>query len=356
MVKTIYLKPTDTCNLDCSHCFTSGSKGAKTAWDIPKVSRWVSDLSKQYPDDHIHVELHGGEPFLRPIEEHWEFAQSLQTLMGDDYTRVSIGGTTNLVYKLYPEHIEFFTTVMGSRLGTSWDPVYRFKNDRMYDLWKDNLKLLKSHGVVLKMFVTVTDELLNWNIADLLSLWEDFGVDEIAIERLTGGGNADENPYLFPDNRLVDRFYYDLYWEYKSKRPNFEIVTLDTLEEKFETGQFKVDTNCRDCEQNLFTVGADGAIGGCANGAQSESVGRTDDPVDEFLVSEGRLARITKELDYPENCLTCDLFDVCGGDCHRLVWQGDSCPGLRLLLSHFKYGIAEDQTAASSTTIPVMQL
>ena len=56
------------------------------------------------------------------------------------------------------------------------------------------------------------------------------------------------------------------------------------------------------------------------------------------------MARITKEMDYHPNCLTCNLFDVCGGDCHRLVWQGDSCPGLRQLLSYFKYGAAETKT------------
>lgn len=356
MSKMVYLKPTDTCNLDCSHCFTSGSKGAKTVWNIPAAAQWITDLSDNYPDDLIHIELHGGEPFLRPIEEHWTFVEKLKSLMGDRYDHISIGATTNLVYRLTSKHLDFFKTEMGGRVGTSWDPVYRFKNDRMYDLWQDNLKTVKAAGVIIKMFVTVTDELIRWDLDKLLDLWEGFGVDEIAVERLTGGGNAEENPYLFPDNRLVDRFYYDLYWAYKRRNPSFEIGTLDTLEEKFSTGQYKVDTNCRTCEQNLFTLGADGAIGGCANGARVESVGRMEDPVEEFLVSDGRVSRITKELDYHEQCLTCDLFDVCGGDCHRLVWQGNSCPGLRLLLSHFKYGEAEYQGKPLPQAIPIVQL
>lgn len=338
-MKTVYVKPTDTCNLDCNHCFTSGSKGAKTIWDIDKVTDWISDLANSFADEHLHVELHGGEPFLRPIEEHWEFTDKLKKKVGEvRWEDISIGGTSNLVYKLTDKHIKFITEVMGKRIATSWDPVYRFKTDRMYQQWLGNLKTLSGVGVTLKLFVTVTDQLLTWDIDELIHLWGTFGVDEIAIERLTHDGNALDNPHMFPDNRKIDKFYYDLFFAYKRLSPKYTINTLDTIEEKFTTNRYKVDTNCRTCEQNLFTIDGAGNIGGCTNGAKEEANGTIDDKVDEFLVSEGRLDRIVKEMDVNPNCLSCNLLDVCGGDCHRLPWQGDSCPGLRQLLTHFKYG------------------
>lgn len=341
-MKVVYVKPTDTCNLDCDHCFTSGSKGAKTVWDIEKTTDWIAGLAKKFPDEHIHIELHGGEPFLRPIEEHWEFAIQLSTKVGmTRWQDMSVGGTTNLIYKLTEKHIRFIEGVMGKRVGTSWDPVYRFKTERMYKQWLGNLKTLRDRDNTVKMFVTVTDELLNYNVDELIRLWEKFGVAEIDIERLTSDGNAVENPHIFPDNRAVDKFYYDLYFAYKRLAPKYRINTFEQLEEKFETHNYKSGTNCRTCEQNLFTIDGEGRIGGCANGAKVEANGTLDEPLDEFLFSEGRMERITKELDINPNCLSCHLFDVCGGDCHRLVWQGNSCPGLRMLLSHFKYGQTE---------------
>ena len=37
----IYLKTTETCQLDCSHCFTSGSLGRKIYFDVDKNYRLV---------------------------------------------------------------------------------------------------------------------------------------------------------------------------------------------------------------------------------------------------------------------------------------------------------------------------
>jgi radical SAM protein with 4Fe4S-binding SPASM domain len=198
----------------------------------------------------------------------------------------------------------------------------------------------------MKLFVTATDQLIRYDPVELLELWSTFGVKIIAVERLTSDGNAVDNPHLFPDNRVVDQWYYELYRAYKAHSWPFSISTFTAIDEKFETNNYKVDTNCRTCEQNLFTIDGSGNIGGCANGAKAESNGTINEDLDEFLMSEGRLDRITKELDHHPNCLTCHLFDVCGGDCHRLVWQGNSCPGLTKILSYLKYG--------EPKTIPVM--
>lgn len=197
-MKVVYIKPTDTCNLDCDHCFTSGSKGAKTVWDIDKVAQWASELGQRFPEEHLHLELHGGEPFLRPIDEHWQFANAVRSRVSvERWEDISIGATTNLIYKLTDRHVEFFKTMMSSHVGTSWDPVYRFKTERMYTQWRNNLTMLRAQGITIKMFVTVTDQLLTYDIDELIHLWGEFGVTEIAVERLTSDGNAVDNPTCF---------------------------------------------------------------------------------------------------------------------------------------------------------------
>lgn len=331
-VKTIYVKTTDTCNLNCAHCFTSGRYGGKLAWDPIKSQRWLRDFIAQHPEsEHFHIELHGGEPFLVPLS-------SIKTFLAPfvDDPRISVGATTNLVYRLTPELVEFIKTTLAARIATSWDGWGRFENRRQYRLWRRNLRTLKAAGVTVKLFVTVTRKLLARPVEKLLALLERLGVDEVAIERLTLDGNARLHPGLFPDNRAQDQYYYDLYRAYRARSWSFRITTLEVIEEKFRTRAFKVDTNCRTCEQQLVTMNADGSLAGCPNGAARERSGSIEEPVETFLLSEARLTRITKELDYDPRCLRCELFDVCGGDCHRLPWQGNSCPGLRKLLTHFK--------------------
>lgn len=58
------------------------------------------------------------------------------------------------------------------------------------------------------------------------------------------------------------------------------------------------------------------------------------DPVEEFLISDGRVDEIAKELTWHDNCLSCDVFDLCGGDCHRLPWQDGRCGGLKNTLRY----------------------
>ena len=56
----VYVKTTETCNLNCSHCFTSGINGRKIYFDAKKTANWCNQLDTQ--DNHIHFEYHGGAP------------------------------------------------------------------------------------------------------------------------------------------------------------------------------------------------------------------------------------------------------------------------------------------------------
>ena len=46
----IYLKTTETCQLDCSHCFTSGSLGRKIYFDVDKTIDWFRRLKNGIPE------------------------------------------------------------------------------------------------------------------------------------------------------------------------------------------------------------------------------------------------------------------------------------------------------------------
>ena len=66
----VYLKTTDTCQLDCKHCFTNGKNGAKGWFDEIKTVEFFKRLKQKFPHyNNANISFHGGEPMLCPIEK-----------------------------------------------------------------------------------------------------------------------------------------------------------------------------------------------------------------------------------------------------------------------------------------------
>lgn len=330
-LKTIYVKTTGTCNLDCSHCFTSGKNGDKTQFDPEKTAAWINDFMAQYDPGNTgyHLEIHGGEPFLVPLEKLEDFASRF-----GDMSNVSMCANSNLVFKLTDGIIDFIKKYFDSRIGTSWDHWIRFGNDKQLALWKANLVKLKSHDISIHLKVSISKQMVAMTPDWFLDQMESFGVTDVALERLTVGGNSVWNPDVFPDNNDQDNWYLAVLKRYKERKLSFAITTLDNLIMKIKYNVLKVDTNCRNCEQNLVTINSNGSLGGCPNMASQHKHATIEEGAKVFLDSDGRVDEIARELTFPEGCLHCDVFDLCGGDCHRLPWQNGRCGGLKNTLRY----------------------
>jgi sulfatase maturation enzyme AslB (radical SAM superfamily) len=111
MHRTVFIKTTEACQLNCKHCFTTGNKPPRNYIDGIFVADWIKRFVEHLPADSMHFELHGGEPFLAPpILLNWIV----------DHIRLyspwaSVGATTNLTYALTDELLEFMTTKLNSR-------------------------------------------------------------------------------------------------------------------------------------------------------------------------------------------------------------------------------------------------
>lgn len=329
----IYLKTTETCNLNCKHCFTSGTNGAKIYWDHVKVANWLQRLSKETAaSPHVHLEFHGGEPFLADLDSLQYVYDNCQDL----WTSQSWGITTNLTFKLTEDKIAFIQGPLGNRVGTSWDPDIRFANPKQYDLWRKNVQTLVDLGVTVKLFVSVTKGTVAMNPLDLLEWIRDLGVKELALERLTGNGNALLHPEIFPTNLEQDRWFLKMHEQSETAgaRSWFENEFFETIYSKFETGFTGGGTFCRDCEEKLFTVNADGTVAGCPNSAPEQSFGTIEQDIQDLLISPQRLENIACERSRDPRCYECDVFQYCNSDCHQLEWQGDICGAPKSLMRH----------------------
>lgn len=333
MHRTVYLKTTDTCNLNCHHCFTNGSQGRKIFWDHEKVSDWIFRLNETLSDqDSVHFELHGGEPFLAPLETLrsvvWE-AKKLNP-------RFSFAAATNLVYKLTDEIRQFICHDLDNGISTSWDPSIRFANKKQFELWSENLKTMISDGVNVTLNISMSRDVLSLEIEPLLLWIKQLGIKDLAFERITEHGNAVDNRDHIPSNVEVDAWYVKLH-EATVKlgaRDWFYNVLLEDVYAKFEKHITNNGTFLRACEERLFTLNADGTIGGCPNAAPLIQYGHIEDTIDALNRSPGRLTVMAKEKMRHEGCLTCEVFQFCGSGCYQLKWEDNVCPSPKTLMRH----------------------
>ena len=325
-----YIKTTETCNLNCDHCFTNGKNGRKIYFHPESIADWCNRVKQYQPNANAHFEYHGGEPFLAPIEDMWKFYNLTQ----EHWPNATYGITTNLVHKLTPAKLEFIEKVLDNRIGTSWDPEIRFENQKQIDLFESNIKLLLDRGCTIKLFVSLTRDCVNIEPIKLLEYVKGLGVQEMDIERVTSNGLATKNLSVFPSNVEMQEWFLKMHEqmiEYDA-RHWFHNGFMENVYAKFEKGFTKAGTFCRDCEQKLFTINADGTIAGCPNSAPTDAWGHVMDDVATSLNAPKRCGIIAEELSRDPRCYDCPVYKYCGGDCHQLAWEGDVCPAPKLLM------------------------
>ena len=333
-----YLKTTETCNLNCKHCFTNGVNGPKIYWDYISTANWIKRFVKFRKDsileDSIHCEFHGGEPFLVPVQQMRHVWNECKDLIPN----LSWGITSNLVFKLDDEKLDFIKECLGNRIGTSWDSSIRFSNEKQRELWTTNVKTLLKNDTEIKLFISVTKDTIQIEPIELLRWVKSLGIKELAFERLTGNGNANLHPEIFPTNVEQDAWFLKMHMQSEEfgAREWFENEFLESVYDKFETNFNKAGTFCRDCEEKLFTINADGSISGCPNSAPEFQFGHINDSIKTLINSPIRLDNIACERSRDPRCYSCDVFEYCGGDCHQLAWQDDICGAPKSLMRHLK--------------------
>ncbi|MAZ47366.1 MAG: hypothetical protein CME65_02315 [Halobacteriovoraceae bacterium] len=330
-----YIKTTETCQLNCDHCFTNGSNGQKGFFDENRVIDFMHKLKNKVPQINSgSVTFHGGEPMLCPPEKMIDLWQACRDLWPSLFWSIQ----TNLTYKIDPIKLTFFEKVCQKTWGTSWDYDLRWKSKRSSDLWRSNIKELAQDGHNITVIVSLSKKLLQEKepievIEDLAEL----GVKHVNFERITSNGNAIANKRVFPSNKDLDHWF-DKMWRQSVNQKTYQYIDNLFFDSILTSAVFNTFSGCRcrQCEQKVFTINADGSIGGCPNTAAESPFAHINENIDDILFNPGRLCNIEKESRRNQACYTCEVYDICNGDCHQLAWENGVCAAPKTLMSAVK--------------------
>ena len=330
----IYLKTTETCQLNCKHCFTNGTNGRKVYFDPDQVIDWFTRMHQVAPNiQNGNVAFHGGEPFLAPVED----MRKVWLACKDLWPNVWWTTTTNLAYKLTDEMRAFMKEALFNGISTSWDKNMRFDNPKQEELWRKNLDTLIADGHNVTLNISINRDIINMDPRDLIEFIKDLKVNYVHFERITPNGNATLNKEIFPSNIELDQWILKL-WDASVEMESHKYFA-NTLFDSVLTSFINTTHSgcrCRSCEQKIFTLNADGTIGGCPNSAVDNTFGTLNDSIPALLGSEGRLENIVCESQRNPNCYGCEVFDICNGDCHQLAWEGNVCAAPKSLMKKLK--------------------
>lgn len=331
----VYMKTTDTCQLNCDHCFTSGSTGKK-GWFNVKQSIHFFEQMKKYRR-HInngHFSFHGGEPMLCPTDLMFEFWHGVRELWPNLWWTVQ----TNLTYKLTDDKMDFFEKICNKSFGTSWDYGIRWKNKAQTELWENNVKELAQAGHQLTVMVSLNKRLIEEKEPiEIIDHLTGLGVKHVNFERLTPNGNATLNSHIFPKNADLDKWFMKM-WDQTLEHKTWKYIDnmfLDSLLTSYVHNTFS-GCRSRQCEQKIFTINADGTVGGCPNDATTKHYGTIYDPIESVLFSPNRACNVQAESLRNPVCNTCPVYDICNGDCHQLSWEEEVCASPKTLMVHLR--------------------
>lgn len=331
---TIYVILTNRCNLNCDHCYRTDKTNKFIDCNklTGSVASWIIQFANSHKQHNVTVHLHGGEPLLYDIKTAIEFINRIKAATSN--VRVAI--TTNLTCKLDETIMQLFDLIDDRIIQTSWDYHIRFKNDKQLQLWKSNIKRLNQLGWIVQPTICITSKLIeNCTASELYDQMLALGCKRVNFERLTVNTNVLNNN-LRPTNKQLDQFLVDCYKTYVQYHADGrlqEIPLFHSIEQSISR-KF-VGCRARKCASTVITINPDLSIASCPNIFAATTGSFNCDQTHGKL-----LAIIQQESIRPNECLECEYYQYCNGDCFQLqqstalVHDDSSCHGLKRLYQY----------------------
>lgn len=322
---TVYLKPTNQCNLRCQHCFIPDEQKEEALF-MPEeyLDRIKEKLPYLAP---VHVVFHGGECTLAGVDFFWNAYEKFK----ESAYRFSI--QTNLLC-INNDWINFIKNVCDGRLGTSYDYKIRFygKYEKLYDVWLEKIRFLLGNDIWITVNITLTKLLYNEGVEKLFEIINEFrklGIKEFHLERFTPQGRGKSSVSLLG---LTSEEFYSYLTEiakhYMDTVISGDFYFLNPIDSLLVNIPDK-GASCwsGNCLETMITINPDGTVSTCPDLAVERELilgNIITDSIENIMFNMKRISGIKRQKTFTCNCR---YLNVCHGGCphHFYGADGNEC-------------------------------
>lgn len=341
-----YVKPTNYCNVGCTHCYLPVSVRAnKERLSLERVERMahlLRDMAAARRAPGIQVLWHGGEPLTIPVSWFYAAADILDGVLGHDGYVESI--QTSLI-PLKPEHLPWIRDRLGGGVGSSIDFSQRMIQgsvEAYHELWMSKVRMARDAGLVVIPGLVPTRAELGRE-ATILAWMTERGFTHFNVDRYNSYGQA------FPDRPS------------NAEHAQFLIRLFDaTMRQIDATGHAPViniidavlngilhglggDRWGGSCQSDFVVVEPDGGLNTCPDKSTIEQPhANVDDGWEGFAKSRFRRKWIRHQsLSHKQPyCMSCENNSWCRSGCpitpNGPVEGEDECSGYKSFITHVR--------------------
>lgn len=341
---TAYVKPTNRCNVGCTHCYLPESvradRNRMSDETLAATARFLGDMQTRGRHDGAHVLWHGGEPLV--LRADWYFKA------GELLDRVLPGHTESMQTSLIPlrsDHLELIKTRFGSFVGSSMDFSQRQINgsvEAYHRLWMKKVDMARAEGITVVAGVVPTRRELGQEAA-MVKWFVDRDFDAFNIDRYNAYGTYfDDRPSNLQHSYFLMGLFDALMQEMETtgSSPMNGAIRASLTGVIYGIGGDRWGGSCMN---DFIVVEPDGALNNCPDKSSfEESFGNVNAGFDEFAKSRFRKKWVRHQnLTHKEDhCHGCENQHFCQSGCpitpNGAAHGEDECSGYRTFLHHVR--------------------
>lgn len=345
VMKSIAVKLTNRCNLNCLHCYDTIARN--NICDMPAYIRnqtikYIRKQALENSTDIYLITLIGGEIGILNPDVILHFMEELL-----DLHNVCFMISTNLTYELSEKWMKIFRNSINPTTGiptitSSWDESIRFKTQTQEEKTLNNIKYLYENGIVVSVSTVLTTILLkNKTPKQLFQMFQKYSITTIVLEPLVPIGNAIINKNIIPLNRDKDKWLSNAYLALK-QYPTISFEDFDELEYAI---RYKTSLNLCNSLDDECVVNTNGSLAFLKNNSQ-QTYGNVFGEFD-----TNKYFKLSKCIHYyNEECIRCKFYGIlCHGTCRTCLYDDSGCPGHKLLFDVIQQYVKKQQNLQCTT-------
>lgn len=345
---TVYLKPTNFCNVGCSHCYLPESvranKDKMSDETLHKVMQFLKEMKESGRHEQIFFLWHGGEPLVLPASYFVNAGKIIdQYFHGDEI--IEAVQTSLIPFK--QDFVELVHTRWRGEIGSSIDfdsRLIKGSNEEYQKLWMSKVDLARKNDIFIIPGITPNkkdchnaEKIFNWLVERDFFYW--------SLDRYSNfNGTLPE----FSSNREHSKFLIDLfdlcvkYYDKNGHTPYIKPIGAAINGIVFD---MPGDRWGGTCQSDFIVINPDGKLNNCPDKDSFEqSYGNLFKGFSSFQSSPDRKKWIRlQQVGHRINeCFECENSNWCKSGCPitgnacEINGEKDECSGFKSFISHVK--------------------